>query len=404
MFLQGAVSLRGCRAIVRVLQKYLPPFRGAPAASTVQSWLLRIGLHELLRAKAYADDWIWIVDHTIQLGAVKCLLIVGVRQAVWETLDRPLVHQDLSVITLEPVEKSNGDIVHEQLKRASEKVGAPRVILRDQGSDIRCGTSQFLKDHQTTLVCHDIAHRTALVLKAELTADSRWASFVKQCGQSQPRVKQTELGHLAPPTQKIKGRYMNLGPLIGWGAKMLALVETPSANRPAEGNLTRLDEKFDWICGYRAALDNWADLDAIKDCLLTYVRIHGYDLNAATELAQALKSVARTPAGRRMAKSLVEFVRTQSQGLGRHECVPGSSEVLESLIGKGKRMHGQHSRGGFTRMLLAMAASVVNLTQEGICTALETIRETDLPQWCNNQLGPTLTAQRRKILNGTKPE
>ena len=402
MFLRAAVSLRGCRAVVEVFQKYLPVFRGAPAASTVQSWLLRIGLHELSRPKEAAPDWIWIVDHTVQLGSMKCLLIVGVRGAVWKTLDRPLAHEDLTVITLEPVEKSNGDIVYEQLRGAVQKVGEPRVILSDQGSDIRCGASQFLEEHKTTLVRHDIAHRTALDLKAELNADPRWKSFARECGQSQPRVKQTELGHLAPPTQKTKGRYMNLGPLMAWGIKMLTLIQTPAVDRPPEGNLTRLEEKFGWIRDYRESLHDWADLDAVKECVLREVRIHGYHRGAATDLRRSLKPVAVTPAGRRMAKSLVKFVKTQSKGLKRNERVPGSSEVLESLIGKGKRMHGQHSRGGFTRMILAMAASCVDLTQDGIRAALETIGETDLSEWCESQLGSTLTAQRRKLLNGTK--
>ena len=103
-----------------------------------------------------------------------------------------------------------------------------------------------------------------------------------------------------------------------------------------------------------------------------------------------------------MAESLTEFVTTQSAGLERDERVPASSEVLESLIGKGKRMQGQHSRGGFTRMILGMAASVVNLTQDGICTALETVRESTRSQWCQQHVGFTLTAQRRQVLNGTK--
>jgi len=87
------------------------------------------------------------------------------------------------------------------------------------------------------------------------------------------------------------------------------------------------------------------------------------------------------------------FVKTQSQGLKITNVFPGAAKFLESLIGKGKRMHGQHSRGGFTRMILGMAASVVNLTQEGIFTDLKTIRETDLSQWCEKNLETTLTAQ-----------
>ena len=44
---------------------------------------------------------------------------------------------------------------------------------------------------------------------------------------------------------------MNLDPLMGWGIKMLALVETPEADRPPEGDLTRLEEKGtepEWHC------------------------------------------------------------------------------------------------------------------------------------------------------------
>ena len=40
--------------------------------------------------------------------------------------------------------------------------------------------------------------------------------------------------------------------------------------------------------------------------------------------------------------------------------------------------------------------------QGGICAALETIGETNLSEWCEKQLGSTLTVQRRKLLNGTK--
>lgn len=404
IFQDAAVSLRGCKAVVGVLQEYLPAFRDAPAASTVQSWLLRVGLHELSRPKQHADDWIWIVDHTIQLGSMKCLLIVGVRQAVWETLERPLVLHDLTMISLEPVETSNGEIVCRQLQDAEKKTGPPRAILSDQGSDLRRGISLYQGDNSNQRVLHDIAHQTALKLKAELADDPRWDAFAKQCGQVQPQVKQTELGCLSPPKQKIKGRYMNLGPLMGWGTKMVALLETPPADRPAKMDLTRLDEKFGWIREHRQALSDWSHLDAVKECVLTYIRRHGYHRQAARELCRELKPIARTAASLHMAAVLVQFVKQQSRDMKPGEHLPGISEVIESVIGKGKRMEGQHSRGGFTRMILGMAASVVDLTRETICQALETIRDADLTAWLHDHLGTTQTTQRRAALQEQKPD
>ena len=398
MFMIGAVSFRGCRAVVQLLREFLPSFRGAPAPSTVQSWLLRLGLHELLRPKEQADDWVFIVDHTIQLGAWKCLLIVGVRRSAWERLAEPLTHHDLTFITLEPVEKSDGEKVFQQLEAATRKVGVPRAILSDHGSDIARGARKFQEKHPQTLVLRDVAHQTAIVLKQELLGDPRWDAFVKHCGQTQPKVKQTELGHLAPPTQKVKGRYMNLGPLIGWGARMLQLVDTPEVARPSDIPLARLDEKFGWIRDFREALVEWGDLQAVKEHVLDYARKQGYHGRAAAELRRQLRPIASTARGQRMAAALVEFVATQSQAVRRRESLPASSEVIESLIGKGKRMLGQHSRGGFTKMILGMAASVVQITQENVREALETVRQADLLTWCEQHLGISLTAQRRRAL------
>jgi hypothetical protein len=118
-----------------------------------------------------------------------------------------------------------------------------------------------------------------------------------------------------------------------------------------------------------------------------------------------LEAVARTPAGKRAATALFEFVTAHSHQVPTDHSLPASSEVLESLIGKGKRMQGQHVRGGFTRLLLGMAASVVHITQDRVCEALETVRHHHLLTWTDKAPGTSLTAQRRRapsVLAGTK--
>ena len=398
MVLNGAISFRACSAIVGLLQSFLPQFDSVPAPNTVQWWLLRLGLHELRRPKEKAADWIIFIDHTIQLGGRKCVLIVGIRRSVWEQLDGPLTHEHLTVFLLEPIEKSDGKLVHRQLETIVEDVGVPQAILSDEGSDLVNGATLFKQQHPETHVLNDIAHKAAVVLKHELRDDPQWEVFVKHCGQTQPKVKQTELGNLAPPPLKVKARYMNLGPLIAWGEKMLRLVDTPAAERTDKLDLSRLDEKFGWIRDFRESLVNWADVHGVIDTVLEYARIEGYHTQAGAELHQQLSPVARTAAGRRVANSLIDFVEQQSRGIKADESLPASSEVLESLIGKGKRLQGQHSRGGFTKMILGMAASVVTLTGDRIREAFETISTLDLLKWCEEHLGSSLTAQRRQAL------
>ena len=38
------------------------------------------GHHELTRAKPQAEDWVWMIDHTNQVGVENCLVILGIRR------------------------------------------------------------------------------------------------------------------------------------------------------------------------------------------------------------------------------------------------------------------------------------------------------------------------------------
>ena len=67
-----------------------------------------------MRPKEQADDWVWIIDHTVQLGVEKCLLILGVRLSDLSS-DFILKHEDVEPIALYPVTSSNGEVVFQQL-------------------------------------------------------------------------------------------------------------------------------------------------------------------------------------------------------------------------------------------------------------------------------------------------
>ena len=109
--IQAAVSLRGTSAVLAVVQRFLPQIERMPSANGGQMWLLRIGLYEVMRAKEKAADWVWLVDHTVQIGSLKCLLVVGCRLEVWQAEPHPLEHGDLQVLALELVVTSTGAVV-----------------------------------------------------------------------------------------------------------------------------------------------------------------------------------------------------------------------------------------------------------------------------------------------------
>lgn len=406
LVLDAACSLRGASAVIGLLSDFCPEFTRRPAASTGQTWLLQVGLYELTRAKAAADDWVWIIDHSVQLGTLKCLVIVGCRLSAWRAADRALELQDLSVIALEPVEKSTGVLVAQQLAAATEQSGiVPRAIVSDQGSDLKIGISTYRQTHEETAATHDIAHQTANQMKRELDADERWSKFIIAAGQTKQRLAMTPLAHLVPPTLRSKARYMNLEELILWGTKTLRYLDDPRPVSGRELDRAALQAKLGWLYEYRAALAEWDAAMTVVGSTLVYVRHAGYHQQAADELGGCLLPAA-SEMGQRVALRLLDFVARQSTAARPGERLLGSSECLESLIGKGKRLEGQHSRSGFTKMILGLAASVVTPTYEYLTAALTTTKTQDVLDWCHTHLGTSLATQRRQayaLLPGTKP-
>ena len=127
--LSAAVSLRGASRVLELWSTVCELPEAAPAWYTGRLWLLRVGYYKLTRLKAQAADWGWIIDHTIQLGVPKGLMILGVRLSALPPPGTCLRHEDVEPIARDPVETSTGDVVYQQLTAAVAHTGVPREIL-----------------------------------------------------------------------------------------------------------------------------------------------------------------------------------------------------------------------------------------------------------------------------------
>lgn len=407
--LQAAASLRcASRSIDLFFEMEYSQRLAAPSHVTIQNFILRLGLHELLRDKGRADDWIWLVDHTIQLGKTKCLLILGIRHRDWQDLRRPLRHQDLQVLELQPVEQSNGSIVDQQLEHVAQRNGVPLQIVSDEGSDLRKGYDSFLTRHPETLRSGDIAHQVATLLRQQLDKNESWNGFVAAAGICRAKLQQTGVGQWIPPTPKNKGRYMNIDELTGWAQKVLKLLCVARAGRLSESqredfSVELLQEKLGWVESFATDLQDWTAMAEMGRQTRQLMRTVGYGEQSETKLAAELPP-ATGPMAITFRAKLLEHVRQESSLVPPGERRLGSTEVLESLFGKGKRLEGQQSRSGFTRYVLGLAASVVELTTDTIREALSTVSIKQLQSWSELYFGDTIQSKRRRDLPHSKQE
>lgn len=409
--LNCAVGFRGAAAVLQVAALLFPTDEQAPSPNGGQMWLLRLGLYMLSRPKELADDWVWIIDHTIQIGPQKCLVVVGVRLSAWEAKradqdqSSALAHHDLSVWLIKPMAHSDGEAVHAELRDLSQKTGVvPCEIASDCGADLEKGIGLFCSGRPTRRV-KDIAHAAANAVKRELNGNAQWEAFLREASQAKAKLRQTKLAFLLPPELKAKARWMNLDALVSWSRKAIGFVQAP---RPVPGiswEDDELEEKMGWIRGYQEPLAAWSQMLEVVATVLTYAREHGYHSHAKQELQIELSrftAQAETPACR-VAERLLAFMEEESAGIAAGRRLVASSEVLESLIGKAKQLEGSQSKGGFTKTVLGLAASVAKVTEENIRDALTATKVQDVINWVRDQLGTSLEAQRHYAFKPQPP-
>ncbi len=385
-------SLR-CAAGVLGLFQVTGEEASIPDWTTGRLWLLRIGLAAWRRPLIIADDWVWLIDHSIQIGQCKCLLILGLRLSDLP-VGRPLCHQDMEPVALVPMTSSTQVTVAEQLEDAVSRTGVPRAILSDRGSDLHGGVEIFRQHHPRTIALQDVKHKAACLLKARLEGADRWKQYAGQVGQTKFALLQTELAFLAPPSPRPKARFMNLSGLVEWGRQTLALLDEPSGLLRLDVRAERLDEKLGWLKEYREDLEEWSSWHDLIERTLDFVRHQGYFVGAGLKLGAALPEASGTTAELR--EQLISFVRGESAKAEVGERLPGSTEVLESCFGKLKALEQDQSKSGFTGLVLSLGAMVSKPSLETIRAGLEMCRVRDVWAWCKEKLGQSVQSKRRQ--------
>jgi hypothetical protein len=374
----------------------------APDRSTGRLWVMRLGLAALRRPKIVAEDWVWVIDHSIQIGQCKCLVILGIRLSELPEA-RPLCYRDMQLIALEPMTSATKESVDKCLEDAVSKTGVPRLILDDHGADLHGGVKLFIKRHPGTIEIYDIKHKAACLVKSWLEKDERWKRFATLAGQTKSSIQQTELVFLAPPSQRSKSRFMNLHELVKWGRETLALIDNPCRLEavPFKVSMERVGDKLGWLVEFRAALAEWSQWHEVIEAALDFVRCQGLYVGAGVDVAAALPEVSASTAIE-MREELIRFVTVESSKARISERLPGTTEVLESCFGKLKALEDGQSKSGFTGLVLSLGAIVSKWPLETIGEALEQCRVRDVWDWCREKLGRSVQSLRKEAYRQPK--
>jgi len=389
------VSLRGLAAVLaRLAQHWNLPF-AMPAFSTIRSWLLRIGCYALRGPLPQDGPWVWLIDHSIQLGSQKLFVILGCPLANVPFGQRNLCLADLRLIALVPMTSSTHVEVDAALQAATARTGVPRLIAADHGSDVKKGIETFQIRHPQTAHVHDVAHYGATVLENRWTRDPRWQEFIQGLQQTNQKLRQTTEAYLLAPTLRVKARFMNVGPLLRFAERVLRLLERPTPNE-------RVGERYGWLRAYREDLTGWLEEYRFVDQTIAHVRRQGVNADTLAAVETAWGPLSDRKGTQMVAGHLRVYARKYGGCAAAGETLVGSTEVLESSFGKLKRLEGEAAREGFTGLVLSVGALTGPLDEDTVRQALEAAPKKQAEGWVRRVLGTTLTWMRRQVLGEAK--
>ena len=428
---------------------------GSPSYSSIRLWTYRLGYYLLQRPIEHREDRIFITDMTVELGKSKCLLILGVSESRFRQADFCLSQHDTEVLALEIFIHSTGEAIAACLEGLSARIGVPKQIVSDQGSDIKKGIQAYQAKHPEVIYTPDLSHKIACIVKPLLSNDEIYQRFNAQCNQTKSLIQQTELNFLKPPTQRSKARYHHIAARIEWAQKVLRyqqrgdfhlidarycvadeafqFMALPSSywhllapikgimfntlvefEQAMSGLLTedvyqrhqqelrhlasigrqRFDEKLGWVSDYASDLEKYQQMVNVIKSTELQLKHEGLHNESAQRLLQKLDGIDFDEKTKTLETQIMAYIDAQHGDAMPEQARLVSSDVIESVFGQYKQVGHSGCLQELGKMVLLLPLLVTEITAELVLQAMNSVKTSCVDEWANKTFGPSALALR----------
>lgn len=404
LFMKCGISFRGIEKTLELFNDLTET--KTPSFSSIRKWLGRMGLYELNREKEYRQDWIFIVDFTLELGKQKALVVLGVSQQhlTQEIIanGRGVSHKDVEILGLEVMNSTAGENIKKKLDEISLRVGKPLQIVADHSSDLARGIKLYKQENEDVIYTHDVTHAMALLLKYELNSDQRYQSFTQKCHYCRQQLQQTELDFLSPPAQRSQCRYFNVERLTEWGLRLLKVLKEPLnisdklVNNGHPIMFNKIIDRLEWLVDYQTELIRWHQMTVLTRMLETQLKKSGINQQSLNNF-QDNKSELGDSKLSKFYQHICDYVTTQSADIQEGKTFLATSDVIESLFGKYKRFSARCPFKEMGQMLLTIGLSTMELTNNVVKNALEKVSFAEVQTWLAKVFGQSILSKRKTL-------
>jgi len=393
------LGFRPTEAALNIILPWLGIASKVPSWDSIRGWACRVGVAQLQSTVPQADDWIWMADHSNQIGQEKVLKIIGIRASDLPPPGETLRVEDMRVLAVVPGTQWKREDVRREYEKLAERIGSPRYLLTDGAVELFESAETLGKPGKEVICLRDMKHFAANAFERHIGKSKRFKDYISRLNRTRSLVQQTELGHFAPPPLKPKARFMNLAATLRWGK--MALHHLTNYRSKARKDITadRMNEKLGWVRDFREDLACWQRCQDVMSVSLSFINRNGLSHGTSKALAAKLNESRKEKSGHcktsdSLAEELIAFVAHSEALLEEGERAWLSTEPIESSFGLFKRLEGQHSKGGFTSLVAAMPIMLTDCTVELVRKNLLAVSTKQMKAWVKENLGTTLTAKR----------
>jgi hypothetical protein len=372
-----------------------------PHFTTSIDWALRLGLHCLQQAQRPLEEpWVCVADFTMQIGCKKALIVLRVPVSALR-MGRALTLQQVEVIGLSLGETWNGARVNTVFLALFKRCGWPSHVVSDCGSDIKKGIVETLLEAPNRASwISDVSHMVANALKRYYAKLSLFQQFQSLCTRMRHRLQQTRFAFLLPPKARTKGRFLSASRQAQWGLRTLAYLE--AKEREASPEVSALAQALRGLKSFKLFLMTFVRNTACVNQVMKIVKTQGLSAGSMHACQETLGDLpVRSPIRKEVSRYLQRYLPVVESS---NSPLLGSSDVIESLIGKAKQRLEANGRSELNKSILLIPCLCGALTQDLVAEALTTVRAQDVTTWVAENVGETMQSKRRREFPRSQPQ
>lgn len=359
----------------------------APSHSTIILWTKKLGLYHVERIKTRADDWIIILDESVEFGNEKLLVVLGIRESEVD-FSRALKYNDLECLSLKISSSWKGEDIKNVLDEISNEVGTIKYAIADMGNAIRKSLNLSAIPH-----VEDLTHKLSWIIKRLYEKDERFISYTKKLANLRRTLPLSKISYISPPAQRVHSRFMNLKPILDWGISVIKMLKE-------KNELFDEKEKLNDILIHEEFINELHQIVEIAIYIQETLKNKGLSRKTIKETKNIFPKQTTNSKINSFKQEVVTYLHRMLEIAKNKESkkLLCSSDILESSFGKYKSYINNNRSIGITGLSLTIPAFISNFTnKDEVIKAMQNTKTMDVDKWRNQNIGKSLLKRRLEV-------